>query len=120
MIDDAMNEPEVVQELTGVASKAANEALDGMPHVNVQIPKIKIGLMAMGEDEPQDTGEDDLYSGDDITSLAHGELEQHREMREYARIAAWEMPLLSSTSLHPMCPIPHAAPNLHLCINHPS
>jgi len=118
MIDDAMNEPEVVQELTGVASKAANEALDGMPHVNVQIPKIKVGLMAMGEDEPQDTGEDDLYRGDDITSLAHGELEQHREMREYARIAAWEMPLLSSTRLHPSCP--YTLYPLLLYINNPN
>lgn len=34
---------------------------------------------------------------DDITTLGHGELERHREMRHYARLAAWEMPLLAST-----------------------
>jgi len=34
---------------------------------------------------------------DDITTLGHGELEKHREMRHYARLAAWEMPLLAST-----------------------
>lgn len=39
---------------------------------------------------------DDSFGNDDITSMAHAELEVHREVREYARIAAWDMPLLSS------------------------
>lgn len=30
-----------------------------------------------------------------LASMAHSELEQHRELREMARLAAWEMPLLS-------------------------
>lgn len=37
---------------------------------------------------------DDEYEGDDISSIAHRDLEQHREFRHYARIAAWEMPQL--------------------------
>ena len=50
----------------------------------------------MGEEEPfeEDDMEDDLNV--DLSSLAHGELEHHREMRHYARLAAWEMPLLAS------------------------
>lgn len=32
---------------------------------------------------------------ENISSLAHRELQQHRELREITRIAAWEMPLLS-------------------------
>ncbi|PGH20762.1 hypothetical protein AJ80_03523 [Polytolypa hystricis UAMH7299] len=36
------------------------------------------------------------FKNDAITSMAHAELEEHRELRQYARIAAWEMPLLSS------------------------
>ena len=55
----------------------------------------KQGLMAMGE-EPGEGQEDPEFEEDDITSIAHGQLEQHREYREYMRIAAWEMPLLSS------------------------
>ncbi|KAL0261907.1 37S ribosomal protein S24, mitochondrial [Diplodia seriata] len=47
-----------------------------------------------GEGEP-DMGEDEEWHGDDITSTAHAELEQQREIREYMRIAAWEMPLLA-------------------------
>src|SRR5690606_10063030 len=42
--------------------------------------------------------DDDEFRNDDISSIAHAELEQHREIREYARIAAWDMPLLSSKS----------------------
>ena len=53
----------------------------------------------MGQEDPAVTGEDDEFEGDDVTSLARGDLEQHRELRDYARIAAWDygiMPLLSS------------------------
>lgn len=41
-----------------------------------------------------ETNEDD-FQENDIMSLAHGKLEEHREFREYARVAVWEMPLLS-------------------------
>lgn len=30
--------------------------------------------------------------------MAHGKLEEVREMRHYARLAVWEMPLLASES----------------------
>lgn len=46
--------------------------------------------------EPEDVYSDEEEEGD-MTSLAHLEMEQHREQREYARLAAWEMPMLSST-----------------------
>jgi small subunit ribosomal protein S35 len=56
-------------------------------------------FLNMGEDEPWES--DDIMEDDqdDITTLGHGELERHREMRHYARLIAWEMPLLSSTSI---------------------
>ncbi|KAI1502856.1 mitochondrial ribosomal subunit protein-domain-containing protein [Biscogniauxia marginata] len=38
---------------------------------------------------------EDEFDEDDIMSMAHGKLEEFREYREYARIAAWEIPLLS-------------------------
>ncbi len=95
-LHEHMNSPAVVAELTAEASTAAFEVSQEIDPEDFKFPKVKVGLMAMGEDDPEGTGEDDDFGGDDITSLAHGELEQHREMREYARIAAWEMPLLSS------------------------
>lgn len=53
-----------------------------------------------GEDEEDEFAlvedDDDEFKNNDISSIAHAELEQHREIREYARIAAWDMPMLSS------------------------
>ncbi len=99
---DYMTSPEVESELQGQVSQAVYETSAGVPHTESTQQRIKPGFFAMGELEEQDSGEDEEFEGDDITSLGHGELEQHREMRHYARIAAWEMPLLSSTS----CPLP--------------
>lgn len=57
----------------------------------------KVGFWAEGEPE---LGRDEDYYGDDVTSLGHGELEQHRELREYARLIAWELPLLNRMFRH--------------------
>ncbi|PSR99021.1 mitochondrial ribosomal subunit protein-domain-containing protein [Coniella lustricola] len=51
------------------------------------------------EDEPDPdlvSGEDtDEFKEDDMTEMAHAKLDEIREQRAYARIAIWEMPLLS-------------------------
>jgi small subunit ribosomal protein S35 len=52
------------------------------------------GFWAEGEES---MGPDEDYYGDDITSGGHGELQSHRYLREYARLIAWELPLLSRT-----------------------
>ncbi|KAF2468462.1 uncharacterized protein BDR25DRAFT_231674 [Lindgomyces ingoldianus] len=52
------------------------------------------GFWSEGEEA---MGPDEDYYGDDLTSLGHAELEQHRDVRQYARLAAWELPLLSRT-----------------------
>lgn len=56
------------------------------------------GFWAEEEEDEFSNAEDgdDTFNDDEITSMAHAELELHREVREYARIAAWDMPLLSS------------------------
>ncbi len=74
------------------------DAVSQKPYELMQVrrKKLKETFMNMGEAEPWEdeyTMEDD---DDDMNTLAHGELEQHREMRHYARLVAWEMPLLSS------------------------
>lgn len=60
------------------------------------------GFWALDEDDEfgQVEDDDDEFKNDDMTSVAHAHLELHREMRHYARIAAWDMPFLSSTFLH--------------------
>lgn len=54
--------------------------------------KVSTGFWAEGEEE---MGVDEDYFGDDITSHGHGELQKQRDIREYARLIAWELPLLS-------------------------
>jgi small subunit ribosomal protein S35 len=49
------------------------------------------------EDDPETNSEEhDEFDEDDITSMAHGKLDEMRDMRHYARLAIWEMPLLAS------------------------
>ena len=93
-----MSSPQVESELNAEVSQLAYEAAQEIPSQGSEAPSnTKTGFMAMGEEDELGIGEDPEFKGDDISSLAHGELEQHREIREMARIAAWEMPLLSST-----------------------
>lgn len=95
-----LTSPEMESELQGMVSQAVYDISRKSPRERDIPPRITPGLMAMGEVDEQDSGEDEDFEGDDITSIAHGELEQHREIREYARIAAWEMPMLSSKFRH--------------------
>lgn len=108
---DYFASPKIDSRLQSEVSLLANESEIESPHVEVNIPRIKPGLMSMGEEDEQDSGEDEEYENDDLSSLGHGELEQHREMRHYARIMAWEMPLLNSTHPSPFPGLPHFNPN---------
>ncbi|KAI9787970.1 MAG: 37S ribosomal protein S24, mitochondrial [Candelina submexicana] len=80
-----------------VANAAHQIALENDPRDSEhQVVRPKRGAyLPMGEVDEYGTGDDPEFAEDDMSSTAHGELEQHREIREYARLAAWEMPLLS-------------------------
>lgn len=52
----------------------------------------------MGTDAEMAALNDALLDESEISSTAHAELEQHRELREMVRLAAWEMPLLAQLS----------------------
>ena len=53
------------------------------------------GVKYSTTEDPDDLMKVDM---DNMSAVAHRELEQHRELREMMRLAAWEMPLLSSMS----------------------
>jgi small subunit ribosomal protein S35 len=48
------------------------------------------------DEDPYTHTDEEPFDEDDITSMAHGKLEEVKEMRHYARLAVWEMPLLAS------------------------
>lgn len=94
-------DPEVVQD-------AIRKGKHGIPFANdgelendedFEIPEKDKGRMGFWAEGEPSMGKDEDYYGDDLTSLGHGELEQHRELREYARLIAWELPLLNGMSL---------------------
>ena len=93
-----LDSPAVQASLNATISQAANELEPQLPQPPVQVERIPAGFLAMSEDDAIGTGPDDEFADDDMSSAGHAELERHREIREYARIAAWEMPLLSSTA----------------------
>ena len=82
-----------------VLETAKEEGVDlSAPEAPKRKKKLKQTFLNMGDPEPFED-EDFEFEADtheELSSLAHGELEHHREMRHYARLAAWEMPLLSS------------------------
>ncbi|EGU80320.1 mitochondrial ribosomal subunit protein-domain-containing protein [Fusarium oxysporum Fo47] len=56
------------------------------------------------EDPETNTEELEEFDEDDITSMAHGKLDEIRDMRQYARLAVWELPLLSTEYAKPFVP----------------
>ncbi len=68
--------------------------------------------------------DDDDFQADDMTTTAHAQLDLHRDMREYQRRIAWDMPLLSS--MGPLSPIPlfplhtHTQPTANKTLSFPT
>ncbi|KAF4550325.1 37S ribosomal protein S24-like protein [Elsinoe fawcettii] len=60
-----------------------------------RLPRVPEDFSTMADPDPE-IAPDEEFQDDDISSLAHGELDQHRELREFMRLASWEMPLLST------------------------
>lgn len=81
-----------------VRSSTPPELREALPFREPRLGRTKSGLLNLNPTPADMPEEDPEFEEDDITSLAHGELEQHREFRHYARLAAWEMPLLTSLS----------------------
>lgn len=97
-LHEHMSSPQVASELQAEVSKGLSKVASysqTAETIRLRLP-LKTDLINMGEEDLAGTGNAEKFQGDDISSLGHGELEQHREMRDYARIAAWDMPLLSS------------------------
>lgn len=80
---------------TSLQELASEEGIRRSKPTPITTPPTKPGLFAR-KAEKNDLGPDAEWRHDDIASVGHAELEQHRELREMYRTAAWEMPLLAS------------------------
>lgn len=84
-----------------------SEDIDQIMADQAKLPKKKTpqSILNLGEDEVvEEEGDDEMFDDDDeydnLTVIGHLELQQHREYRHYARLAAWDLPLLSSKALY--------------------
>jgi small subunit ribosomal protein S35 len=106
---EAMDSPEFDAEMEKEATEIAREIdreIEPLRFQDYRARGQEVGFWADEEDDEfgQVEDDDDDIEEEDITSVAHSELEVHREMREYARIVAWDMPLLKSKPCHlPNC-----------------
>ncbi|CAI6320392.1 unnamed protein product [Periconia digitata] len=89
LIDDMYGVQEQVRSKSGPTWQSIDP--NGIDQAALQ-EQGKDGFWSEGEEE---LGPDEDYYADDITSDGHQLLEQHRELREYARMIAWELPLLN-------------------------
>jgi small subunit ribosomal protein S35 len=98
---EEFNDPQGRQETFADVIKGAAQVEREEPLRFEDVKEKSYGFWAEDEDDEFDMAEDgdEDFNDDEITSMAHAELELHREMREYARITAWDMPLLSSKAL---------------------
>ena len=94
--DEFANDSRTHRELEDQISAELEHLEMQFPPAPVERPRRDQGFFSMGEKEDIGPDEDD-FQGDDISSKGHAELERTREIREYARLAGWEMPLLAST-----------------------
>ena len=106
-----LESPETEDELQRMTRSTARD-IDRQEPIDfpdeVKLRSSEVGYWA--DDEPDELGEvedgDDDFKEEYITSVAENELELQREIREYARITSWDMPLLSSKPSPPSSPDP--------------
>ncbi|KAI9735856.1 MAG: 37S ribosomal protein S24, mitochondrial [Cirrosporium novae-zelandiae] len=99
LLDQGMSTPAVAMKLGNFMARMGRELENDSPDF-IRPPRVNMSTFWHHLEEPEDMDkiyEEKDFQGDDLSSMGHAELEQHREMRHYARLAAWEMPLLSTT-----------------------
>ncbi|KAL4935004.1 hypothetical protein BDV06DRAFT_229224, partial [Aspergillus oleicola] len=90
------NDPQMRRKMFSEIDDVVNKVDREYPLRFTEDRKKQTGFWADEEDDEFGIVPDEEEVNDDeITSAAHAEVELHREMREYARITAWDMPHLS-------------------------
>ncbi|EEQ28154.1 37S ribosomal protein S24, mitochondrial [Microsporum canis] len=96
---DFTNLPELEKQLQKEVDSTVRNLRKNVNYNFRELPKQRTGYWGADDEDDlmmQVEDGDDEFHQDDMTSMAHAELEEHRELREYARIVAWDMPSLSA------------------------
>ena len=97
VLDSGELDEEIDRDVAEIAREVDRES-EPLRFIDYRARGREVGFWADEEDDEfgQVEDDDDDFGEEDMTSVAHSELDVHREMREYARIVAWDMPLLKS------------------------
>ena len=96
-----MESPQSAEELDAMAERAGFEVDRSDPWDIPPDPKPRLSDLGFwGEDEDDEFGQvedaDDEESNLNVSTIAENQAELQREIRDYTRMAIWDMPLLSS------------------------
>lgn len=93
----------IMDKLVDDVTRKVEREVEPLDFPDVPLGRKEAGFWADEEDDEfsQVPDGDEVDDESDITSVAHNELDLHREIREYTRVIAWDMPLLQSKSLTP-------------------
>lgn len=89
--------PPTTRPLTSTPTPSYDHPILISTTTTISPPPVSKSAGGGGSGEPTELQEKD-WDGDDFTSSGHAELLRHREARAYARLAMYEMPLLSKLS----------------------
>ncbi|KIW68936.1 hypothetical protein PV04_04847 [Phialophora macrospora] len=100
---DVNNDPEgelpdpFMDKLVGDLERKLDKEIEPLDFPDIPLQNKDKGFWALDEEDDEFTqvedGEEE-WDESAITSVAHSELDLHREIREYTRVIAWDMPLL--------------------------
>ena len=114
-----MESPQTAEELDAMAERAGFEVDRSDPWDIPPDPKPRLSDLGFwGEDEDDEFGQvedaDDEESNLNVSTIAENQAELQREIRDYTRMAIWDMPLLSSKSniVSELIPLRTPHPNL--------
>jgi hypothetical protein len=106
---DVNNDPEgelpdpLMDKLVVDLERKLDKEIEPLDFPDVPLQNKDKGFWALDEEDDEFTqvedGEEE-WDESAITSVAHSELDLHREIREYTRVIAWDMPLLQSKRTH--------------------
>lgn len=99
---------EALDEIVTDVDRQVDKEVEDVDFPDVGLTPKEVGYWAMDEDDEFGQVEDGDEPWDDsaISSVAHSELEVHREVREYTRVTAWDMPLLQRRFRPKSPPVP--------------
>ncbi|KIW89587.1 uncharacterized protein Z519_09743 [Cladophialophora bantiana CBS 173.52] len=101
-----------MEKLVDNVDREIGKEVEPLDFPDVPLKSNEVGYWALDEEDDEFTqveDGDEEWDESAISSVAHNELDLHREVREYTRVIAWDMPLLQQFA-KPFTPPTEATP----------